>query len=466
MATSPRLDPSPQERDSSGEDAYEIPQVFETARAAGFAGFRRASNPADLLDPQDPSRTVHPADYTHPTIVNGRAPNNDKKASPQLLEEWKERAEAVFASREVFETVALIGGMPVRLRTNAPHLVNFWNQNWFLGDPEEVERAAREYDIPVVSMRAAVKANDPATARAFYCRDTNETVFWNTDYYGQMKSWALGAAGVELAHFGIHSIHGACVDVDGMGMVIIAPTGTGKSTYTNVLSRIHTVEPGRRGRINSDDWVYVQGRVATPSERHIYVRTNAVDDALPPARMDATMRRMKEIFDVSPAENVAVGGGRRLYSKVPNSRCMIDPAAVATMTYATPMHLIVLLRRDDHSPFEEVLDTERALTVLEEGAYMVQPGAGPKEKWGQMAKEPWYNPYLLRPDRKFERRMFASYSEDHGVRYVIYNTGTKVCRREFGLPDSDDSPSHAELQTIVHGTAKRMLRRLEEAAAG
>ena len=465
MATSPRSESSSHDRPPLRvEDAYEVPHVFEHAQESGFAGFRRAPNPEDLLDPQDPSRMVHPADYTHPTIINGRAPNNDKKAAPELLEEWKSRAEDVFSHGEVFETVALIGGMPVRLRTNAPHLVNFWNQNWFLGDPAEVERAAREFDVPVVSMRAAVKANDPATARAFYCRETNETVFWNTDDYGQMKSWALGAAGVELARFGIHSIHGACVDVDGMGMVIIAPTGTGKSTYTNVLSRIETIEPGRKGRINSDDWVYVQGRVASPSERHIYVRTNAVDDVLPEPRMDATMRRMKEIFDVSPAENVAVEGGRRLYSRVPNSRCMIDPAAVATMTYATPMHLIVLLRRDDHSPFEEVLDTERALAVLEEGAYMVQPGAGPKEKWGQMANEPWYNPYLLRPDRDFERRMFASYSEDHGVRYVIYNTGTAVCRREFGLPASDDSPSHAEMQTIVHGTAKRMLRRLEEAA--
>ncbi|MBA2563878.1 MAG: hypothetical protein H0V09_00440 [Gemmatimonadetes bacterium] len=444
--------------------AYEVPQVFEEAAAAGFKGFELAVEPEPLLDPEEPSRTCQPGEYTHATIVNGRAAANDKSSPPALIAEWNERAERVLARGNAFETVALIGGMPVRLRTNSPHLINFWRQNWFLADADVAAGAAREYGIPVVGMRAAIESRDPTTARAFYCRETNETVFSNTDYYGQMKSWALGAAGVELAKYGIHSVHGACIEVDGMGMVIIAPTGTGKSTYTNLLSRIGSIDPGRRGRINSDDWVYVKGDVATPSERRIYVRTNAVDDALHDDEMDATMRRMKEIFDVSPSENVPVVEGSRLYSATPNSRCMIDPAEVAEMTYGTRIHLIVLLRRDDVSPFERVLGTEEALEILEEGAYMIQPGAGPKEKWGQMATEPWYNPYLLRPDREFERRSFASYSEDHGVRYVVYNTGTAACRRELGLPNRGHPPDHEELQLIVRGTAQRMLRQLEQAA--
>ena len=38
----------------------------------------------------------------------------------------------------------------------------------------------------------------------------------------------------------------------------------------------------------------------------------------------------------------------------------------------------VLLRRDPHSPFEQLLSTAEAVAVLEEGQFTVQPGAGPK----------------------------------------------------------------------------------------
>lgn len=283
----------------------------------------------------------------------------------------------------------------------------------------------------------------------------------NTDYYGQMKSWALGAAGTELARYDIHSIHGAVVDVNGRGILIIAPTGTGKSTYTQLLAHFERVDPRYRGRINSDDWVYVQDGVATPSERHIYVRTNAVRDDLAPADMPADMRHLKEVFDRHPAENVPVRDGRRFYGEVPNSRCMIDPAALAPVTYATPIDLMVLLRRDPHSPFEQVLGSREALAVLEEGQFTVQPGAGPQEDWGKLANEPWYNPYLLRPDRDFERRMFAAYEERHGAPCVIYNTSAVACAKEFGVTKAVEELTPDDYRRFIAGTALRMLARLE-----
>ena len=441
-------------------DHYRIPEVFTAAHARGFGGFRAAANPERLADPVS-GRPVDPATYSHATILKRRAPGANKQARRAEIDEWKARAERVLG-RDRHAVQAVIGGMPVLLQTNSLHARNFWSRNWFLADRASVDDAAARYGVPVVKMWCAIDRPDPDSAGAYYCGETNECVFWNTDYYGQMKSWALGAAGVELAKYDIHSIHGAVVEVSGRGVLIVAPTGTGKSTYTQLLAHIGDLDPRYRGRINSDDWVYVRDGVATPSERHIYVRTNAVRDDLEEPAMPADMRALKQLFDRHPAENVPVRGGRRFYSEVPNSRCMIDPAGLARVTYATKIDLVVLLRRDPHSPFERLLTTDEALDVLEEGQFTVQPGAGPPEDWGKLSNEPWYNPYLLRPDREFERRMFASYPEKHGARYVIYNTGAAACAREFGVTRSVEELTPDDYRRFIQETARRMLRRLDE----
>lgn len=452
------------ERGSSAEGGYRPPQIFDEAVARGFAGFQVVHPQDELIDPTHPDRRVQPHAYTHQTIINGRTRHGNKACTPSQIEEWKARAEQVLQRGERYEATAVIGGMPVLLQTNSPHLINFWRRNWYLTDGEQVREASERYAIPIVKLWAAVQERDPESARAFYCGETNEAVFWNTDYYGQVKSWALGAAGVELSKYDVHSIHGACVEVNGKGIVIVAPTGTGKSTYTDLLSRFHEIDSRYTSKINSDDWVYVRDGIATPSERHIYVRTDVVADS-PSKETKAAGRSlaavMREILDRYPAENVPVRGQRRLYRQVPNSRCMIDPADIATLTFETRIHLLVLLRRDDHSPFEKVLDSEEALQILEEGEYTIQPGSGPREMWGQVAYEPWYNPYLLRPDREFERRMFASYSQRHGIPCVIYNTGARVCAREFGIDKRPEELTDQDFEKIILGTARRMLDRLE-----
>jgi hypothetical protein len=445
---------------------YQIPVVFHDGKGA----FRRIAGPTEYHDPRDPVRLIRPERYVWHTVVTARTPVNNKQTSRKEIAELIDRAEGTFAkSRKVYDLVALISGMPIHLRTNSTHLANFWGQNWYLGDLGEVEA---RLGTPPITLRAAL---DPSkdltnptrrealkpTAAAYFCPETRQIVFINTDYYGQCKSWALGAAGVGLADFKIHSCHGACVEIDGMGVVIIAPTGTGKSTYTNWLARY--------GMINSDDWVYIEQQgnefYANPSERFIYVRSNVVKDN-PEAGDDATlvqkdpvMRQQFEIFERSPSENVPVVNGRRMYNKIPNSRVLINPAEISPLCYRTPVKLMILLRRDNQSPFMKELDTAEAIEILRKGEFMVQPGASidPTEI-GTIKTESWYNPYLLAPDDSFEAERFAAVKEAGRARYLIFNTSDIYAKAKAnGKPDLNeliDRTGKVMLEYVSHFTGK------------
>ena len=448
-------------------DDYQIPVVFRD----GKGPFNRISNPNTLYDPRDPTRTIGPNRYSWDTVVTARTPVNNKQTSLKEITALIDRAEENFAkSRHVYNLVALISGMPIQLRTNSPHLANFWGLNWYLGDLKEVERRLGK---PPITIRAALDPtrdlNNPSdrealkpTAAAYFCPENRQIVFINTDYYGQCKSWALGAAGVGLADFKIHSCHGACVEIDGTGMVIIAPTGTGKSTYTNWLARY--------GKINSDDWVYIQKDgdkyFANPSERYIYVRSNSVQDNpelgddLSRIQTDPVMRQQYEIFERNPAENVPILNDRRVYNRVPNSRVMINPGEISPMSYQTPVNIVILLRRDDVSPFMKELSTQEAVEVLRKGEFMVQAGAttNPAEI-GTLKSESWYNPYLLAPDDHFEAERFAALKDEGKAKYLIFNTsaiyGKKGANGKLDLGELIERTGRIMLDHVSEFTGKK-----------
>src|SRR5262245_57026187 len=161
----------------------------------------------------------------------------------------------------------VIHGIRVRAITNSEHLIQFWRENWY--SPDEWQRATGL--VPPAEPRIVVYALgrvEDEDEAAYYSRQSNTIVFFNTSYYGQLKSWVLGAVGrVLAAEFGIHSIHGACVEREKHGVLYIAPTGTGKSTSSYGLMNFPNT------RFHSDDWVYVryvrstkQGRLVVPIE--------------------------------------------------------------------------------------------------------------------------------------------------------------------------------------------------------
>jgi len=147
----------------------------------------------------------------------------------------------------------VVHGIRVRAHTNSDHLIDFWVDNWF--SPDEWKRASgrnapAEPQVMVYAFGGIAEQQEAA----YYSREHNTVIFFNTSYYGQLKSWVLGAVGRVLAdEYGIHSLHGAAVELSGKkGVLYVAPTGTGKSTSSYGLMKFENT------RFHSDDWVYVR----------------------------------------------------------------------------------------------------------------------------------------------------------------------------------------------------------------
>jgi hypothetical protein len=276
---------------------------------------------------------------------------------------------------------AVIGGI-----TNSPNVQRMEQYNWPVAPPR-VEPQAMFYliiDVP----------EEPP--RFWYCPKTKTALSINSSYYGEKKSRGLGIGMDVLQPMGIHSIHGSCLDIAGRGVVIIAPTGTGKSTLCAMLKD----EPG--ARIHSDDWIYVmfsfdeEGRprlaIGRYSELWYYMRT---DTAL-------AQPALKDIFPRCPIENVPVGeDGDYVWDAFENSRAMVDPLDMVSGRTAiekqnklarfTSIEKVVFLRREEGAPEVARLTPEKAVHILYEGEMRYLSGSGKRGA----GVERWLNPYVL-----------------------------------------------------------------------
>lgn len=169
------------------------------------------------------------------------------------------------AGREpLYRHDVVIHGVRVRATTNSDHLMDFWVDNWYSPEEWKSITGLTPPRDPQVTVYALGGVTDQPEA-AYYSRKTNTIVFFNTAYYGQLKSWVLGAVGRVLAEeYGIHSVHGACVEKDERGILYIAPTGTGKSTSSYGLMEFP------RTRFHSDDWVYVRYTYPTTDGQRLH----------------------------------------------------------------------------------------------------------------------------------------------------------------------------------------------------
>jgi len=320
--------------------------------------------------------------YNKITKVRGRVESSivSKKERDRLVA----RAEEALGN-EWYGWKASIDGFCMQLFTNSEHLYDFWVENWFSMNLE-IKSHGRLYAV----LDPDFNGGQP---HAYYNSETKTAVIFNTEYYGQVKSWALGiTCDIAEDQHDIHSIHGSCIEVNGNGIVLIAPTGTGKSTHSYALLKMENA------RLHSDDWLYVRfigglkGRASADiSERKFYVRTNIVR-VFPEIRPLLEKCKLENVEPLTPSESKALKKKavseetiqkllEDTYIAHEYSRAMLDPLWISgpeKFVDTTRVKKVILLRRDiNDSEIVRKLDLEEAVEYL-----TTQP-------------EQFLNPYLI-----------------------------------------------------------------------
>lgn len=193
-----------------------------------------------------------------------------------ITPEELDRIRAAIDKELLFERKANLNGCCIKLLTNSRRVKDAWSDNFYQMD-ENVRshgRVIAYYDFKDVDMET--KAADPSKTKNLetyvkYEPHTRTAVLKNVGYYGYVKSIALGVAGdiLEEAHK-VGSVHGSAIDIDGHGVSIIAPSGTGKTTHGFGLLALP------RAHLISDDWYFLKLEggepVAYSSEKNCYIR--------------------------------------------------------------------------------------------------------------------------------------------------------------------------------------------------
>jgi len=249
----------------------------------------------------------------------------DKKRTDEILK--------ICGKLNYYNLKADINGICIELFCCNKEFIDMWSDN-FYHMSDSVRSHARIYCI-----------EDPSTdLHAEYDVSTFTMFLFNFDYYGWIKSVALGMAGniLEQAH-SIYSVHGAAIDIDGAGVTLIAPSKTGKTTQSwGLLAE-------ENAHLISDDWYFVQfgnGRPRiTGSEKNCYIDADIGD----------VWEEYKPLVTGVRFDNKGRGIG--------NVRWVRGEGAVIPKT---AMHTVILLKRDKNDPeVVRKMDVSEALAYLE-----------------------------------------------------------------------------------------------------
>jgi hypothetical protein len=174
----------------------------------------------------------------------------------------KDRLYREYEKRYLYTRKASIYGCCTKLLTDVEYVKDRWEDNFYTMS-EDIRSHGRLVVIEETEKGLSVKY-DPYTKTAFLV---------NVDYYGWVKSLALAVAGDVLEdEHEIYSIHGAAIDVGGVGVSLIGPPGTGKTTHSWGLLGL------KNARLVSDDWYFVRLSSREPlafgSEKNSYVEAD------------------------------------------------------------------------------------------------------------------------------------------------------------------------------------------------
>ena len=196
-----------------------------------------------------------------------------------------EEAERYLGFESVFVWNANINGIVLQLKTNNDHLYNFWRENWAPAPLEDHTFRPHGLLYAVTGM----EATEPA---CWYHSETRTAIAFNSEFYGQIRSLALGLAlDLAEANQNIHFLRGALVDVNGEGIAFLSQPDTGRTTHAFMLLHLE------QARIHSHEWIYAEhlggekGRISTHTSERCYFIKSDVATVYP---------RLKEIMKRCP----------------------------------------------------------------------------------------------------------------------------------------------------------------------
>lgn len=349
----------------------------------------------------------------------------------------------------------------------------------------------REMDRTPEKKQLEIALFAPATV---YSSEERAFVSINTNYYGQLKSKSslgpleeylirkakVGSDGKILNPEEVWiSMHAGCVEVqtekgERRGIVIIAPTGTGKSTQCYGL-----VEAKKENRLHSDDWVFVNlgSREVLTSEERFYMRTNIAEiyphlipllvfQPLENVAFTPDIIEVLERFESPEAlhqalENgkIAQGEYRKIIAQMVENnaaRSLIDPRLMVgpeKFVEKTTLTDLFLMKRDfDSSDIIQIISEDQMIEIMTsaDNVFNYEYGKVDLDGYG-IAQNPsteiYYNPYLcvVEVDRKkgvlgeldkIRIEAYRSLVRDRGVKASWVNTRlpaheTQLCIRKF-----------------------------------
>lgn len=204
-------------------EAFEAPEHLRLSFATSMdrleEGMRRMERA--LLKLEEP-RSIRPKALNN--VVTKIQAYVETRSAPGLdgRNELLREAEAHLPADAYFEWNAAVAGAVVQLRTNSPHLADFFQENFYPAPLEsEVEPHAVIYAVKDVSGRepSAFLHSETATAFAF-----------NTAFYGQVRSLALALAAEQASRAsGALMAHAAALDLGGKGVLVWGAPGSGRT---------------------------------------------------------------------------------------------------------------------------------------------------------------------------------------------------------------------------------------------
>ena len=245
---------------------------------------------------------------------------------------------------------ANINGNIIQLRTNNPHLDDFWKETWF---PASVDENMRSHGV--IYAITGIPDTEPGI---YYHPGSKTGIVINIDFYEKIRSLAIGIVlNISEKEEEIHFLRGSLVDINGEGVVFSGALGSGKYTHTFLLLELEGA------RIHSDELIYVErlggkkGRISTHvSERKFYVKKD----------VGKIHPHLNEIFKRSKSDEEYV---------------ILDPMWIGgreKYVNTTRIKVLFLLNPNPKDPdISRRLNTEEALALLENSS------------------EPFFNPHIL-----------------------------------------------------------------------